>query len=323
MRSRARTAVAATLLLATLAGPSSAWAKPSPKWLEADQHFRHGVQLFKEADYTAALVEFERAYATDPKYQVLYNIAESHYQLQDYANALRTFRRYLEEGGAKIPFKRRKDVEAEIVTLSKRVATLTVTTNEPGATVAIDDVYVGTTPLEPLMVSAGRRKVTAKLSGRPSVTEKVDLAGGDEKTLALEIEPLPPPAPVAPPPGPPATPPSPPSLVPPIVAWSATGALLTGGIVTGALALGASSDLEEELARYPGDPDALASAKSSAFGLALASDVLFVSSAVAAAVSIYLTIDYASGPDATSSEAKSPSMRWMVVPGGVVVDGSF
>lgn len=319
MSGAARSFVGALLLSATLASPGTVSAEP--KWLSADQHFKHGVQLFKEADYTAALVEFERAYEIDPKYQVLYNIAESHYQLLDYANALRTFRRYLEEGGAKIPFKRRKDVEAEIVTLSKRVATLTVTTNEPGATIAIDDVYVGTTPLEPLMVSSGRRKVTAKLPGRPSVTERVDLAGGDEKSLALEIEPLPPPAPVEKPPS--AAPPAPPSVVPPVVAWSATGALLTGGIVTGVLALGASSDLEEELVRYPGDPEALASAKSSAFGLALASDILFVSSAAAAAVSIYLTVDYASAPDASSAEAKGPSIRWAVVPGGVVVDGRF
>ena len=137
--------VTAALLGAALASPRPALAAPpaSPSG-QADQHFRSGVQLFKESDFAAALVEFQRAYDIDPKYQVLYNIAESHYQLQDYASALQTYQRYLDEGGPKIAFKRRKGVEGEIVTLSRRVATLTITTGEPGASVTIDDRAVGT-----------------------------------------------------------------------------------------------------------------------------------------------------------------------------------
>ncbi len=314
MRHRARAVVAATLLAAILAAPLTATAVPT--WAQADKHFKRGVQLFKESNHAAALVEFQRAYEIDPKYQVLYNIGESYYQLQDYANALTTFRRYLEEGGAKISPKRRKDVEAEIVTLSGRVATLTVETSEPGASIAVDDVAVGETPLAALTVSAGRRKVTATVKGRAPVTRVIDLAGGDKKTVELEIPALPKPVEVVK-----APPPEPPSLAPTIITWSVTGALVTGAVVTGVLALRASSDLEAELARFPGDADALASAKDEAFGLGLATDILVGTSAAVAGLASYFTADWKIGADAAArAEA---SARVAVVPGGVVIEGRF
>ena len=37
-----------------------------PNLREADKHFQHGVSLYVEADYRAALVEFTRAYALAP-----------------------------------------------------------------------------------------------------------------------------------------------------------------------------------------------------------------------------------------------------------------
>jgi hypothetical protein len=319
MTLRSRTAVAALLFLATLGSPLTASA--APQWAEADQHFRHGVELFKENNFSAALVEFKRAYEIDPKYQVLYNVGESYYQLQDYANALQTFRTYLVDGGDKISPKRRKDVEAEIETLKGRVATLRVRTNEQGASVTVDDVPVGTTPLEPLTVSAGRRRVTASLPGRVPVTQMIDLAGGDEKILQLEISSLP--APIEGPKPPPTQPPPPPSIVPTVVAWSATGALATGAVITGVLALAASSDLEAELVRFPGDAQALASAKSSAFGLGLATDILMGTSIAAAGLATYFTIDWAVDSDAAASTAPQPSARVTVLPGGVSVDGTF
>ncbi len=307
--------VGLTLLVATLT--ASLPASAAPKWVEADERFRRGVQLYNETNFSAALVEFQRAYDIDPKYQVLYNIAETYYQLQDYANALKTYQRYLQEGGNKIAAKRRKDVETEIEKLTKRVAMLTITTSEPGATVSVDDVVVGKTPLEPLSVSAGRRKITATLAGRIPVTETVDLAGGDQKTLQLVIAALP--APLVAKPEPKPTP----SIVPQVISWSATGALAAGAVVTGVLALGASSDLEAELVRFPGDADALASAQDKAFNLGLATDILIGASVAAAALSVYFTVDWAIASDEADKSRRPPAARLIVLPGSVAVEGTF
>ncbi|MFO0553515.1 MAG: PEGA domain-containing protein [Polyangiaceae bacterium] len=304
------------IVLTTLAAPVYA-DTPTPAWKEADEHFRQGVQLFKENNFTAALVEFKRAYEIDPKYQVLYNIGESHYQLQDYANALKTFEKYLAEGGTKIPAKRRKEVEKEMVTLKGRVATITITTSEPGATITIDDVSMGKTPLEPVLVSAGRRKITATLEGRVPVTQVVDLAGGDQQTIDLAIPAAPKPIEQEKP-----LPPAP-SVAPTVICWSVTGALAIGAVITGVLALGASSDLETELTKYPADADAIESAHDKAFALGLATDILIGTSVAVAAVSVYFTVDFAAASDASSSKPPAPSARITVVPGGVVVGGTF
>jgi hypothetical protein len=320
MRARGRFSFWAVLILAIVTVSSSVYAKPA--WVEADERYRQGVQFFKEANYAAALIEFQRAYEVDPKYQVLYNIAQSYYQLQDYANALKSFKLYLEQGDTKISPKRRKEVEAEIETLSKRIATVSIKSSEPGAAVTIDDVAVGTTPLGPLTVSAGRRKIIVTLEGRNPVTRVIDFAGGDVRKLDIEI---------------PAaargervvierskqTPPKPPSPVPMAVTWSLTGALVTGAVVTGVLALGASSDLEDELARFPGDPQALEAAKDSAFRLGLATDVLIGASIAGAAVATYFTVDFAIDSDAPTSASPGKTGRVSVVPGGLVVSGTF
>src|SRR5205809_449884 len=81
---------------------------------EAGNRFRKGFELFKEADYQAALIEFRRAYELAPNYNVLYNIGQVYFQLQDYANALTWLERYMAEGGKNITKTRKEEVERDI-----------------------------------------------------------------------------------------------------------------------------------------------------------------------------------------------------------------
>src|SRR5262249_20193858 len=141
-----------------------------------------------EGDFSAALIEFRRAYELDPRFQALYNIGETYYQLQDYANALRTLDKYLHDGGAQVGAGRREEVEQEINKLKTRVAQLDIVVAARDVEIAVDDVPVGKTPLPgPLMVSAGRRRITATRPGRPPVTQIIDLAGGDSRRLAITL----------------------------------------------------------------------------------------------------------------------------------------
>src|SRR6185503_10103767 len=106
-----------------------------------------------------------------PSYKLLYDIAQICFQMTDYPCALRTFTRYLEQGKGDVPAQRRDEVQADIEKLKARVALLRITTSKPGAEIFVDDVSVGKAPLaEPVMVSAGRRKVEARLAGAPPVT---------------------------------------------------------------------------------------------------------------------------------------------------------
>lgn len=311
LRARART-FAAALMLAATAVPGSALADAAG---DADKHFRRGVERYKDNDYTAALVEFQRAYETQPSYQVLYNIGETQYQLQDWASALKTFQRYLQEGGKRVSPKRKKDVEKEVEKLKARVATVTIVTSEPGATVTVDDVAVGTSPLpEPVMVSAGKRKITATLPGRPPVIEVVQLAGGDVKDMSLTIPALVPKIVTK----------ELPSIAVPLSAWAATGAIVTGAVVTGVLALGASGDVKDQLAAYPADPKAIESAHKKAIAFSIATDVLTAAAIAAGGVSIWLTVKHRRDAEAASAPAPPPpSARLVFYPNGIGVSGSF
>jgi hypothetical protein len=327
-KTTASLALASLLACASIAAPAR--AEP-PSAAEADGHFHRGVDLYKEADYRAALIEFRRAYDLAPAYQVLYNIGETSYQLQDYAAALKTLEQYLSEGGARLSSDRRAEVEKEVAKLRLRVAKLVFVTPLADVEISVDDVAVGKTPLDgPLVVSAGRRKIVASKAGRPSLTKLIDVAGGDTLSVPLTLAeadaaPSPSPSPsTATAPGAPTAPapPAAPASVP-VWPWVTTGALTAGAVITGILALGASSDLRGKLAAFPANPDDITSARGTTKALALTTDVLIGAAAVMGGVSIYLTVASRGSSDHAGKQGQSPVVRLGATPGGVRVLGTF
>ncbi len=299
MKKRAIALAAAALFSlpprAVLAQPAPVAAAPAAGPLaEADARFRRGVELYKEGDFAAALIEFRRAYDVDPRYQALYNIGETYFQLQDYANALRTLEKYMKDGGAQISPARRDEVQKEIDKLRTRVASLEVTTNLPDVDISIDDLPVGKTPLAaPLVVSSGRRKVTATRAGKPPVTQIVELAGGDLKKLALVVE-------------------TDDSVKVPTAPWVVTGVLIAGAVITGAVALDASNQLKTDSTVFPNaNPGTISSDHSKTFATALVTDILIGGAIVSGVVSIVLTVqaNKRKATDAPASAAHSGGPR--------------
>ncbi|WP_441289185.1 PEGA domain-containing protein [Sorangium sp. KYC3313] len=316
-----------------LSAPLGAFARPAgDKTEEADARFRRGVELYNEVDYGAALTEFRRAYELAPAYQVLYNIAGTCYQLKDYACALRAFERYLADGGEQLPGGRRAEVERDIAVLRSRVATVEISTSAPDVEISVDGVPAGKTPLpEPLLMSAGRRRIAAEAPGRPAVLRVVDVAGGDHVRLTIELpEARAPQGPAEGAGGAPAplgalrmdrAPRQQRSV--PVFPWLATGALAAGAAATGVLALGASGDLDAELDRYPGDARAVERARARSEALALTTDLLAGAAVLAGGISIYLTVAGA-GPERGDGErASSPPVRLTIAPASLELAGSF
>lgn len=168
---------AALFALLSTAAPSTARAQGADS---AEVHFKHGVGLYQDSDYKAALVEFRRAYELSKNWRVLYNVAQAEFQSLDYPAALETFERYLVQGGDKVPRARQKEVQDEIAQLRMRVGRVHLVSAVAGATVAIDDVVVGTTPLErDVVVGTGTHGVVVKKPGFMTFTRSVDVAGGD------------------------------------------------------------------------------------------------------------------------------------------------
>jgi hypothetical protein len=295
---------------------------------EALVRFQRGVTLYNEGDFRAALIEFKRAYEVAPNYRVLYNLGQSSMELQDYAAALRFFESYLAEGGKEIPADRRALAEGEVKKLQSRVARVTVTVNLDGAEVLIDDVLVGLSPLkEPVLVSAGRRKISAQRAGIPAMSRSVDLAGGDRLDVALELvaarptttaTPLasssaPPVIAVMPPPPPPER-----GLGAPFwVSLGTTAALLGGTTLTGLLAVSAHSTFRDDLQARGVSHDDVESARSRTKTLALVTDVLGGLTIVGAGLTTYFAVS--AGPP----RADQAGLQLRLAPSGLSLLGTF
>lgn len=318
-------------------GPSATSAEPTKEAKEeASRRFKRGIELFGEGDYRAALVEFKRAYELAPNYNVLYNIGNVYFQLQDYANALTSFEKYLSDGSSNIDAKRRADIEKDIEKLRTRVARIDITTSVPDADITIDDLPIGKTPFtKPLIVNPGRHKITATKEGRTTASKTVEVASFDALNVALDLpdavtKPVetntpPPPPPTAtvtttaPPP-----PPPPPQKSIPWAGWGVTAAAAVGAGVTGGLALSKNSELADLR-----KPDSGATKKqledtaSSTATMALVSDIFTGAAVVAGVVTLYFTLR---DPAPTKDATKTGFIKKVdvgVSPTGFELKGSF
>jgi hypothetical protein len=179
-------AVAATGTAPARADLNSPADAGSSKLAEAERRFHRGIDLYKDGDLGAALVEFKRAYELMPSFKILYNLGQVSYQRRDYAAALRYFRQYLDDGGDGVPAERRREVAAAIIDLEPLVGRLDIQAGDDGAELFVDDVLIGTSPLRSLVaVNAGRRKVDIVARNGEHRTRQVEVAGGEIASVTI------------------------------------------------------------------------------------------------------------------------------------------
>jgi len=155
---------------------------------QARASFHEGVELFKEGSFEGALASFQKANQISPSYRVLYNIAQTYFELHDYVNSYTTFKDYLRQGGDEIPAARRTQVEDLNQKLEKRIAYLEIACNLNDADIRVDDISVGKSPLaSPVLVNAGPRRLSAVKPGYPVAARILTVAGSDRSEVKLEI----------------------------------------------------------------------------------------------------------------------------------------
>jgi tetratricopeptide (TPR) repeat protein len=170
-------------------GASGVTAEPDDPIERARLHFKLGVDFYREKNYRAALIEFQRAYAASPHYKLLYNLGQASLECQEDSSAIEYFSKYLKEGANEIADERRSEVEQNLTRLRSRLATVTVTTTQVGAEIYMDETRIGVAPLkEPVKVTAGRRKFVAVKHGYPDAERVIDVASGDALKVELEFK---------------------------------------------------------------------------------------------------------------------------------------
>lgn len=309
-----------------LAQPTSAAAQQpdAARVKSAEIHFSRGVELFNEGNASAAMVEFRRAYELAPRFQILYNMGQVAYELNDYATAVALFEQYLASAGTNIAEDRRKSVTEEIARLKVRVGQVRVVVDLPHVNVAVDDIPVGRTPLAPIVVNIGRRRITISTAEGGSSTRIVEVPSGEtvvakfvlrNATRARPVVPLR--ATLPPPQG---------TSTGAAIAWVATGGLAAGAAVFGTLALQESRELNNLRETYPIDsPDRLKDKRDSVARRAFIADGLMASAVLVGGLALLLSLSSSSpsqsaaGPKTHASTSLVPSIGL----GGLSLQGTF
>lgn len=327
------------LTLGLLAVTSAATAQPVAPVDKARASFFRGVELYKEGSFEAALVEFQKAYQTSPSYRILYNIAQTQFELHDYAAAYQTLRDYSEQGGGELSAGRRADVDELFHKLEKRVAYLTLSCNLNDADLRVDDISVGKSPLaSAIMVNAGPRKLSAVRAGYAVVTRVVSITGGEQATIRLELATptelltskpmaaLPPQSAVVP---------APLATVDATEASSvrsrrgliasltvATGCAVATGVFGWRMLL-AKRDFDREVAKTPYDRAAVDSARSRALTYQYLTDGFGAATLVAGGVALYLVFSDDGGAAQRKRGKGKQALRLAPSGTGLVVQGAW
>ncbi len=171
----------------------AATAEPSPPPLaqsltgQAKSDYEAGKILYADGDYAGALVKFAAAHEQSHDARLLWNMGACEKNLRHYARVLALVRRYVAEGGPLITDQDRAEARELISTVEAFTAALTVTVQEPGATVIIDDEAVGLSPLPaPVIVDLGTRKLRVEKTG--FVTYQATIGVGGSKELTHDVQ---------------------------------------------------------------------------------------------------------------------------------------
>lgn len=156
---------------------------------QAKTEYDLGKILYRDGDYGGASVKFAHAYELSKDPRLLWNVAACEKNQRHYVRTLELLRQYKDEGGATLTDKEREDADKLIEVIGPFVSTVTVVVNEPGATISVDGVAVGTSPLEaPVKIEMGDRVFTVTKPGFHTETRSEKLAGGAESSLDFTLE---------------------------------------------------------------------------------------------------------------------------------------
>jgi tetratricopeptide (TPR) repeat protein len=181
------------LFLTSMCAPLPAFAQGPD---EARACFDRGISLYERGEFEKAVSEFERAYALRPSFKILYNLALAATELGRYAEAVRAYSRYLDQGSASLEPERIAWVNNELERLKALTAYVIVEGGAKDAILIIDNVEEARLPLaEPLLVDMGRHTIVVEHLQNRTLERVVRLASQETLRLDLRTETAPEPDP--------------------------------------------------------------------------------------------------------------------------------
>jgi hypothetical protein len=155
----------------------------------AKEAYELGRLLLNNHDPAAALTKFQRAYDLSKDSRLLFNMAICARDMRAYARMQVFLLRY-KELASDLSSDEKADIEAALSTIRRLVGAVRLEVNEPDASVALDGVTVGNTPLPAaLVVDLGEHRVRVSKPGFESVEKAFETTGGSEDKLKILLVP--------------------------------------------------------------------------------------------------------------------------------------
>jgi hypothetical protein len=177
--------IASAAALGATVAPSVAFAQAVTP---ARAHIRAGAKAAKANDWDAALAEYKAAEAAEPSQAGAAGVAEAYDGLRQNVDAYNAFKALVDTYGPRLPKKDLAAAQARLTALAKVTGLLDVRVTPEGATVAVDTVLVGTSPLPaPVRVATGLHRVQVSRSGFEDAEALPTVAGGETATVTLAL----------------------------------------------------------------------------------------------------------------------------------------
>lgn len=176
---------------ASPASTSAGAARPAPlsEALTGDAkiEYESAKLLYTNGDFASALIKFSAAHERSKDPRLLWNMAACEKSLRHYARALGLVRTYVADTTGAVSDEDRRDATELIKLLEQLTTKLRVNVSETGAEVLVDEAVVGTSPVEPLVIDLGTRKVRARKAGFADAAKEVTTTGGPELVVDLAM----------------------------------------------------------------------------------------------------------------------------------------
>jgi hypothetical protein len=172
--------------------PSQAQAATTPPRLDTDAH-EHLVRAKHAAatgQWEVAAQEYVRANAINPSSEAAEGIAKARDALHDSVAAYLAFAALLNDYPRGLSPRLQRYAKARLSALSRSTGTVTVTVDEPGARIAVDDQDEGASPLPaPIRATMGTHRLKAAKEGFRDAAVQVVVAGGSDVPVTMSLVP--------------------------------------------------------------------------------------------------------------------------------------
>lgn len=155
---------------------------------EATRHFKSGVKLYQEGNFTGALAEFEEAYREHPTWGALQNVALCQRALFRYAEAAVTLEKLLVTHAADLDDKAKSEVQRTIDELAALTGTVKLVPKPADARLSVDGrALEGSDRGQALRLNVGEHTLVAEAPGYQRWTRVIRVASRSTSTLEIPL----------------------------------------------------------------------------------------------------------------------------------------